>query len=307
MNVVEIMPDFFFIERGYLNGNHFVYRSENPVLIDTGYLSGFKETEESLTGLGVDLSRVARIINTHSHCDHVGGNRIIRERSGCEVFMHRVGKYFCDTRDDWATWWRYYCQQADFFDCENALEDGDVLAIGPYEFDVIYTPGHASDALVLYNREKRVLISSDTLWEKDGPVVTVRVEGSAAVFSWLESIERIKSLDVAAVYPGHGRPFTDFKGAVSRAERRLKGFLDKPKRIGNDLLKKIIVYTLMMKGSTEESSFFGYLMTTPWYRETVDLYFGSSYERKYSKILEDFLSRGIVKRQNGLLFTTVKP
>ena len=39
MNAIEIMKNLFFIERGYLNANHFVYRSEKPVLIDTGYAS----------------------------------------------------------------------------------------------------------------------------------------------------------------------------------------------------------------------------------------------------------------------------
>jgi len=37
-HVIEIMKDLFFVERGYLNGNHFVYRGTKPVLIDTGYL-----------------------------------------------------------------------------------------------------------------------------------------------------------------------------------------------------------------------------------------------------------------------------
>ena len=42
----EILKDFFFIKRGYLNANHFVYRSESPILIDTGYIADFSETEK---------------------------------------------------------------------------------------------------------------------------------------------------------------------------------------------------------------------------------------------------------------------
>ena len=63
----EILKDLFFIERGYLNGNHFVYRSKFPVLIDTGYVSGFDETERRITELGVALSDISLIINTHTH------------------------------------------------------------------------------------------------------------------------------------------------------------------------------------------------------------------------------------------------
>ncbi len=91
MSAVEILKDLFFIERGYLNGNHFVYRSEEPILIDTAYASGFSQTEKLIRGLGVDLSKVKLIVNTHCHCDHVGGNKIIQDRSGCDVAMHRIG------------------------------------------------------------------------------------------------------------------------------------------------------------------------------------------------------------------------
>ena len=159
----EILEDLFFIERGYLNGNHFVLASEEPVLIDTGYVADFGETEKLINNLGVRFSDVRLIINTHCHCDHVGGNKAVQEVSGCAVAMHRIGKHFIDTRDDWATWWRYYGQRAEFFDCTQALEDGDVIPVGPHDFRVIHTPGHSADCIVLYNRREKVLISSDSL------------------------------------------------------------------------------------------------------------------------------------------------
>jgi len=39
MRPVEILDALYFIQRGYLNANHFVFVSEKPVLIDTAYLS----------------------------------------------------------------------------------------------------------------------------------------------------------------------------------------------------------------------------------------------------------------------------
>ncbi|MCA1959601.1 MAG: MBL fold metallo-hydrolase [Desulfomonile sp.] len=307
MKALEVMENLFFIERGYLNGNHFVYRSDEPILIDTAYKTDFADTELALRGLGVELSRVRLIVNTHSHCDHVGGNRAIQELSGCDVAMHRIGKHFIDSKDDWSTWWRYYCQDADFFTCTRSLDHGDMLEIGPHRFEVIYTPGHASDGIVLYERRQKALISSDTLWENDMAVITERVEGGRAAFSWLDSLALLDSLEVRIVYPGHGRPFKDMHSAVSKTRKRLLSFLGNRKRIGNDLLKKIIVYTLMMKRSVSEADFFDYLMSTPWFEETVAHYFNCEYRRKFDDIMGDFLGRGIVKRKDGLLFTTVKP
>jgi hydroxyacylglutathione hydrolase len=307
MPPVEIMEDLFFIQRGYLNGNHFVYRSEDPVLIDTAYVSDFPTTAALIKGLGVDLSRTRLIVNTHCHCDHIGGNKMIQERSTCDIAMHKIGKHFIDTRDDWSTWWKYYQQDADFFNCTTALENGDKLSVGPHEFEVIYTPGHSADGIVLYHEKEKVLISSDTLWEDDLAVMTIRVEGSRACFSMLESLEKLENLDVKKVYPGHGRPFSNMREAISRARQRLNGFIANPKRIGNDLIKKIIIYTLMMRKQADEASFFEDLMQTHWFTETGEFYFDSAYRTKYDDVMNAFFLRGIVKSKNGKLYTTVKP
>ena len=307
MTANEILKDFFFIERGYLNGNHFVYKSEAPILIDTGYISDFHETAELIRELGVNLTDVSLIINTHSHCDHIGGNKIIQEKSGCDIALHHVGKYYIDTGDSWSTWWKYYSQEADFFDCTRGLNDGETIDVGPHRFQVIYTPGHASDGIVLYNRKEKMLISSDTLWENDLAVITVRVEGSTAVFDMQQSLQKLESLDVKIVYPGHGKPFRGFKKALSKSKEKIEGYLLHREIIGDDLLKKITVYTLLMKKTMREDGFFQYLMDTSWFRETVDFYFNSEYETKYNEIINNFIESGVIKRVNGDLYTTVKP
>jgi len=307
MSVQEIMKDLFFIERGYLNANHFVYRAKNPVLIDTGYVSDFDTTDKMITSLGVSIEDVHQIISTHCHCDHIGGNRIIQDRSGCDIAMHRIGKHFIDTKDDWSTWSKYFNQKADFFDCTHALEDGDVIFIGPHEFEVIYTPGHSADGIVLYHPKEKVLLSLDTLWQNDLPVITIRIEGSLALFSLKASLEKIESLEVHRVYPGHGRPFTQFKDAVSLCKDKIDLYLKHPERIGTDLLKKIMVYTLMMHKTIEADTFFDHLIGTWWFKETVDLYFDKAYETKYRQILESFLERGIIKQKEGRFSTSVKP
>ena len=304
---VEILKDLFFIERGFLNANHFVYRSENPILIDTAYVADFAETTALIAQLDVKLSDVQLIVGTHCHCDHIGGNKRIQDQSGCDIALHRIGKYFVDTRDNWATWWKYFDQEADFFDCTRALNDGDVITIGPHEFEVIHTPGHAAEGIVLYNRKERLLISSDTLWKNDMAVMNLRVEGSVAPFQMFESLAKLESLDVQMVYPGHGPPFRDMAEALSKTRKRLDYFLNHREQLGLDLLKKIMIYTLMMRKTVNNGSFFDDLMQTYWYKETVDLYFNGEYQAKYEAIMKNFRKRGIVKDQHGKILTTVKP
>ena len=307
MTVTEILPDLFFIQRGYLNANHFVYRAASPVLIDSGYLEDFDETERLLNHIGVKIKDVGRIITTHCHCDHIGGHHRIQQASGCDIVLHPLGKHFMDTRDDWSTWWKYYHQKADFFTGTQGLEDGDTLSVGPYQFEVIHTPGHAADGIVLYNRKHQVLISSDTLWEHDMAVHTLRVEGSATLYQTRKSLERLSVLDVATVYPGHGGGFTDFAGAMARGLQRVKRFQADGILVGNDVLKKIMVYTILMHTKISVERFFDMLMKTHWYCETVDLYFKGNYRRKYEETIRYLTAKGIVAKSDGGYVTSIRP
>ena len=304
---MEIAEDLHFVERGFLNGNHFVYSGAKPVLIDTGYLKDLEQTVDLVKGLGVDPAQVSLIVTTHSHCDHIGGHHYFQSVSGCDIALHRIGRHFIETRDGWSTWWRYYCQEAEFFPCARSLEDGDRLQIGPHEFRVLHVPGHAADGLALYHPKEKLLISSDALWESDMPVVTVRVEGNAALFAIEETLDKLEALDVRAVYPGHGPPFSDIKSAVARAREKTAGYFKNREKIGDDLLKRILVYTVLMKESVEAGTFLSSLMETPWYPETVDLYFNGEYEAKFEQAVAGLAKRGVFKIHQGRIYTTVKP
>jgi len=304
---VEILPGLFFILRGYLNANHFALRSERPVLIDTGYLGDWDQTEDILTSLGLDLNQVSLIINTHTHCDHVGGNHAIQERSGCDIALHPRGARYIRNKDDRSPWWSYYQQEAAFFQPTHILEDGQVVRVGPHAFEVIHTPGHASDGIVLYNRQTRILLSSDTLWEQDFPVMTLAVEGDGAIETMMASLEKIADLEVDQVYPGHGAPFDDFQSALQRATTRLERFQADPCRMGWDVIKKIFVYTIMMKRRVAIDTFFDQLMQTDWFPDTVDRYFSRDYRSIYDQVITEFHQRHIIKINGHDWVTTVRP
>lgn len=304
---VEVLEDFYFIERGYLSANHFAYRAERPVLVDTGYISRFSRTEEEPAGVGVDAERVGLIVATHTHSDHIGGNARIQERSGCGIALHPVGRHYVESGDKWSMWWTYYDQEAELFDPTQSLEDGEILPIGPHRFRVLHTPGHASDGIVLYEEEGKVLLSSDALWEDDLPVVTAQMEGSRAPFLLLETQEKLESLDVRVIYPGHGPPFTDLRSAVSHTREKVEGYLEDPDRLGDDVLKRIFVYSILMRGSVQEETFLPYLMSTAWFPDTIDFYFNGAYREKFREIVERLVSRGVLVRREGELTTTVRP
>jgi glyoxylase-like metal-dependent hydrolase (beta-lactamase superfamily II) len=306
MRPKEIAENFFFVQRGWLNANQFIFNGNRKVLIDTGYISDFEDTRRFVCDLGLDLREVDLIVSTHSHCDHIGGNKRIQDLSECKIAMHRIDKYFINVRDDWATWWKYYDQEAEFFRVDLSFEEGDTISLDELKLKVLHVPGHGSGMIALYSPEKRFLISSDALWEGDLGVLTVRVEGSIAPFLALDSLDRLSTLKMNRIYPGHGPPILEPKAAIQKCREKLEGFLRDPSRIGMDQLKKIFIYVLLMKKGFAAHGFLDYLMETYWFKETVDLFFEGRYERVFMDTIESLKQKGVVQMEGEKYVTTVK-
>jgi len=304
--IENIVGHLFFIERGWLNANHFVFNGKSRALIDTAYKKGLAETLGLIRRTGLDPARVELIISTHGHCDHIGGNKAIQEMSGCAVAMHTIDRYYIENKDDWHLWWRYYDQEADFFTVTRSLEDGDVISLDDLELLVIHTPGHASGMISLYSPEHRFLISSDAVWNGDFGALTIRVEGGISPFLQQKSLERLAGLDVSTIYPGHGGIIYNAREAIDRCRERVEHFLKNPDRAARDQLKKIFIYSLLMKPGFTCEGFFEYLMGARWYPETVDLYFHSCYRQVYEDVMEELAAKKLILGDGGKLVATLK-
>ena len=46
-------------------------------------------------------------------------------------------------------------------------------------------------------------------------------------------------------------------------------------------------------------------MGTYWFKETVDFYFNGDYKEKYNEVINGLLKRGVIKHNNGNLFSTI--
>jgi len=276
-------------------------------LIDTGYKTDLETTIKLIERTGFNIADTETIISTHSHSDHIGGNHTIQQQSGCRIMMHPIEKFFMDHRNGWFTWWRYFDQEADFYSVTDTLQDGVRLKLDGLVLEVIHTPGHASGGIALYAPKEQFLISGDALWDGDIGALTPRIEGNSCLFLALQSLNRLSSLKVRRVFPGHGPPFSDFRSALDRTRTRLETFINDPSLMGLDQIKKIMVYILMMKKGFPEDAFFDYLVQGNWFRETVDIFFDGEYRKLYEKIMAGFLEKEIVVIDHGRYKTTVQP
>ncbi|MFD1362055.1 MBL fold metallo-hydrolase [Lentibacillus salinarum] len=104
------------------------------------------------------------------------------------------------------------------------LQDGDVITIGAYNYEIITTPGHSDGLVTFYNREKNVLLSTDHILPKITPNISYWFHGDPNPLArYLESLDKIKKLDADFVVPSHGEPF---HGANERIEE-IKSHHDK--------------------------------------------------------------------------------
>jgi len=80
------------LERGWLSSNNVVFRSESgssSAVVDTGYDSHAAQTVALLKDC-LEGEPLARILNTHLHSDHCGGNAELQRAFGSETVVPAV-------------------------------------------------------------------------------------------------------------------------------------------------------------------------------------------------------------------------
>ena len=75
MNDASVLPsDISFFQRGWLSSNNVLLQDDqHAVLIDSGYWTHAQQTQD-LVKLALGDASLTRLINTHLHSDHCGGN-----------------------------------------------------------------------------------------------------------------------------------------------------------------------------------------------------------------------------------------
>ncbi|GGJ87825.1 MBL fold metallo-hydrolase [Lentibacillus kapialis] len=99
------------------------------------------------------------------------------------------------------------------------LEDGDIIPIGKYDYEVFATPGHSDGLVTFYNRETNILLSTDHILPKITPNISYWFHGDPNPLArYLESLDHIKRLDADFVVPSHGDPFHGANDRIAEIE-----------------------------------------------------------------------------------------
>jgi glyoxylase-like metal-dependent hydrolase (beta-lactamase superfamily II) len=244
----RLPPSLTFIERDWLSSNHLLGRSDaHNVLVDTGYCTR-REMTLQLVARALNGAPLHRIVNTHTHSDHVGGNAALKDRYGCRISIP------VQAREAIAGWQEeklHYAtlgQVCDRFTADDFFDNGDCFDIGDMSWQALGSPGHDMDSLVLYQPEHRLLVSADALWENGFGIAFPEFFDEPGFAAQAATLQMLAQIEVDVVLPGHGPMFTDFGSALQRAQQRLAYFQANPERHALLAMKVGLSFMLLDRG-----------------------------------------------------------
>ncbi|MGI9234361.1 MAG: MBL fold metallo-hydrolase [Woeseiaceae bacterium] len=191
--------------------SYLIVGTETAVLFDTGNgIGDIKAIVDQLT------DKPVRVINSHSHFDHIGGNYQFDEVLSVSTpftLARMTGIQSEELKLEVSPQAR--CKElpagvteADHrimpFAIRQKILDGDVIDIGGRQLEVLQIPGHTDDSIALLDRTAGFLWSGDSFYE--GPIWLFFPETDLVAYR--RSVERFADLapDLVAVFPAHNTP-----------------------------------------------------------------------------------------------------
>jgi glyoxylase-like metal-dependent hydrolase (beta-lactamase superfamily II) len=243
---MTVLPDNIHVfERGWLSSNNVLMLGRHDAtLVDSGYLLHAPQTLD-LVHHALKGRRLDRIVNTHLHSDHCGGNATLQAHYGSSTLIpaseaEKVRHWDVDKLSFKATG-----QQCQRFTFDGTLTDGDRLTMADVEWHVLGAPGHDAHSLMLYCPLHGILISADALWQNGFGVIFPELDGESGFAEERATLDLIASLDVKVVVPGHGAVFTDVEAALKRARNRLEFLSSNPVRNAEYAVKVLLKFLLL--------------------------------------------------------------
>jgi glyoxylase-like metal-dependent hydrolase (beta-lactamase superfamily II) len=219
---VALPPSIRVLERGWLSSNNVLLYDDDrqATLVDTGYVT-HKEQTVALVNHALGGRTLARIMNTHLHSDHCGGNAALKRVHGATITIPPGHADAVARWDEDMLMFRATGQRCDPFAFDALVEPGSVTRMGGIDWQAVAAPGHDPHSVVLWAPAQKILISADALWSNGFGVIFPELEGKSGFAEQRAILALIESLGPKLVIPGHGAPFTSVSDALKRAHARL--------------------------------------------------------------------------------------
>ncbi len=254
------------LERGWLSANNiFLWSQDDVSIVDTGYVAHQEQTLALIKNLlkAKGLSKLDKIVNTHLHSDHCGGNAILVKDFRSDIYVPAKEVSAVNNWDDNLLSFKNLGQNCPAFKCQYSLEPGKRILLGAYMWEILAAPGHDPHSIILYQEDHQLLISADALWEDGFGAIFPELEGDDAFEEVAKTLDLIEQLKIKLVIPGHGSLFTDVKTSISKARSRLDYLATDKARNARHAAKVLLKFRLLEWQSLELSLVHAWIKETP--------------------------------------------
>ena len=224
-------------------GKTFSYLFTNDrILIDTGVPTegAYRGLLRQLNEHGLEPKDIEKIILTHLHNDHIGLAETLQSK-GAEILASRVASERQEAiQREYKNLYELTVEETRLFGgsqylnflerfvyafrdvpkplrIDKTLEDGEIIEMTEETLNVIWTPGHAQEHIVLYSPKNKILFSGDHVLPKITSHIALHsYENRDPLKDYLGSLEKVRDLDVDLVLPGHEWNFTNLAERVDQ-------------------------------------------------------------------------------------------
>jgi glyoxylase-like metal-dependent hydrolase (beta-lactamase superfamily II) len=259
-------PGIDIFERGWLSANNiFLYGDDDVSLVDSGYCSHQQLTVDLVTNAlkQYGLSSLNKVVNTHLHSDHCGGNAALSHQFDNEIWIPEAEAIAVQPWNEDLLSFQQLGQDCPRFTHDGLLVPGEEIVLGRYSWQILAAPGHDNHAIMLYQEQHHILISADALWEDGFGVIFPELWGEGGFEEAAKTLELIEGLSVALVIPGHGKPFTDVKKSLEIAKSRLDYLASDADRNVRHGAKVLLKYKLLEWRTRDIKEVYQWIGSTP--------------------------------------------
>jgi glyoxylase-like metal-dependent hydrolase (beta-lactamase superfamily II) len=200
------------------------------ILIDCGadWDPGRQAIRQGFDDLGLAETAVHTLIVSHLHPDHVGmATRLVNEW-GCRFVMHQRAAKLVERYNDSPGYMdrlvkiasthgvpdsvaeaTTHVDRPDYMPPieppDHTVEDGDTIDLGEARsLEVLHTPGHEPAHISLRDSRTGILFSGDHILPRISPVIMYDLDFEDVLGDYLNSLQRLITLEVGVTYPAHG-------------------------------------------------------------------------------------------------------